>query len=408
MSNKARVITPAQAIGAYEKAFRSGNPHEVERLLRDVLNVQVAVVESVEKAQKALEQGKKFLTLSVPYGVFLGKSSGKEVYRLDFEAMKRGDTQNTLRKVSQRDEILPNCTYVLLKHEAGYSHEKGLTFEGEGEITGFEDQPESEQREKLTEGCFQTWMEHAQGVWQRSEEIVRLYEPFIKAWADGVLSRYPLEQREKFVENLLWAFKLSALLHDIGKLNEAWQETVWENEERIRGRRVCWRQSNEFIARTSPVPNSETRKHLKKPPAHAPFAYPLLKTLLRALLSGYRIWDIIALATARHHSLEVGGIVEKEAFHLVDGADKVVEDSLRKVFGDLTGEEQGELREVIKQALEAVREGSEADEPPSPSDDFYFIYCIASRLIKVCDWEDAGGEVIELPDIRREKDAATD
>ena len=37
------------------------------------------------------------------------------------------------------------------------------------------------------------------------------------------------------------------------------------------------------------------------------------------------------------------------------------------------------------------------DEPPSPSDDFYFLYVITNRVVKFADWEDAGNEVIELP-----------
>jgi len=406
MEESNRVITPAEAIAAYERAFRLGNPSEVEKLLRNILNVQVAVVESLEKAKEVLREGKKLATVPVPYDVFLGKSQSlKESYHLDLKAVKEGDWAKALHKVTYRDEILPNCTYVLLKHEAGYSREFGLTFEGEGEITGFEDQPAPECREKFMEGKFQTFKEHVLGAWERSGQIIEFYKPFIKTWAENVLTEHSQEQREKFVENVTWSLRIVVLLHDIGKLNRNWQAVVWRNEERIRGRTIPLSKRNEPIARTSAVSDPAVRERLERPPPHAPFAYPFLRTFLRTLSGDYRFWDVLALATARHHSLEVSGAVAKGAFQLSDTGTKVLEDLLTEVLSPLSDEEEEVLKHALYEALKSVQEGSEMDEPPSPSDDLYFLYCLANRLVKVCDWEDAGGETIELPELRGKKDA---
>ncbi len=407
MAKSNRAITPAEAINAYERAFRSGNPSEVEKLLRDMLNVQVAVVGSLEEAKEVLKEWKRFVTVTVPYGVFLGKSQNlKEVYRLDLKAVKEGDWERALQ-VTHRDEILPNCTYVLLKHEAGYSKEFGLTFEGEGETTGFKDQPAPDRREKFTEGKFQLFIDHARGVWQRAGEIVEFYEPFIKAWVQNVLSEYSKEKQEQFLESVKLALQIVVLLHDVGKLNKDWQEVVWQNEEKIRGGQIPLGLKSKLIARTSALCNQDIRKTLKKPPPHAPFAYPFLKTFLRALLGDYRFWDALALATARHHSLEVTGAVNEGDFQPADRAVEILEDLLANMLGSLSDEEKKVLRCAIERALHSVQEGSEMDESPSPSDDFYFLYCLANRLVKVCDWEDAGDKVVELPERRGEKDATT-
>ena len=411
--NNPKAITPAQAIAAFERAFRSGNPNEVEQLLRDMMNVQVAVVESVEEGKRILEQNKRFRTVSVPYGVFLGKSSGKKVYCIDWGAIKRRDFDNALKEVS-RDEILPSQTYVLLKQEAGYSKEEGLTFEGEGDTTGVEEQIEAERREKFTEGQFQTWKEHAQGAFERAKRLAEIYRPFISAWAEKVLSSQWGGQEEKkeefvnsFVNSIVWALQVAVCLHDVGKLNKEWQKVVWKNEQKIRGQEVDWKSQKEFIARTSTIPDPRLRKHLDSPPSHAPFAYPFLKAFLRTLLGDYRLWDAIALATARHHSLEVAGVVQP-GFENVDGADEIMLKLLKETLGGFSEEEQERLREALDQAFQAVSKQSEADEPPSPSDDFYFIYCLANRLVKVCDWEDAGQETIELPELRGDDDGVTD
>jgi len=61
------------------------------------------------------------------------------------------------------------------------------------------------------------------------------------------------------------------------------------------------------------------------------------------------------------------------------------------------------LNELIHYSIEEVNKGSLMDEPPSPSDDFYFIYSIVNRVIKFADWEDAGGKIIELPEILGEE-----
>lgn len=406
MAKIKRAITPSEAIASFERAFRSGNPDEVEKLLRDVLNVQVAVVDDKLEAEKKLAEGKKLKTVPVPYEVFLGKVRTILTESSRNRSIKGSDPgvyfleANLLSPVSSTEEILPGKTYVLLSALAGYSSEEGLTFSGPGCSTGFEDQPEAERREKFTEGRFQTWQEHSQGVWERSKRIAKFYRPFIQSWAKGVLSEQwkattkqeqATTKQEQFVESVLWAIRIATFLHDVGKLNEQWQDVIWKNEQTISGR-----QSRQFIARTNPVPNDEIRKQLHKPPSHAPFAYPFLSTFLRELLGDYRFLDAIALAAARHHCLEVTGAL-KEEFKWANGADVVLQQLLEKILGELSEDGKNTLNKALSQALQTVQGETIADEPPSPADDFYFIYCLTNRMVKICDWEDAGQTTIELP-----------
>lgn len=388
-----KVITPSDALGAYERAFRSGNPREVEELLREMLNVQVAVVNSKEDAETQILQGKRLKTVSVPYGVFLEKHRGKEVYRLDLSALKKQKKGGILEKVGSFDEIVPNRTYVLLSSEAGYSKDCGLTFEGPGDPTGFEDEPNAERQEKWTEGRFQAWDEHAKGVWGRSECIAELYRPFVERWVEQVLGLRD-QGNNDFVEAILWAMRMAVYLHDVGKLNQEWQDTMWKNEQEISGRSRCG-----FIARTSPVPNEQVRNKLKPAPFHAPFAYPFVKAFLRSILGDYRFLDHIALASARHHSLEVTGAIEKGEFEWAQNpqdAEQWLHQEIQRLLQPEDEDEEKRLKRALEKASQAIVQASKADEPPGPTDDFYFLYCLANRLVKVCDWEDAGQQDIEL------------
>jgi len=386
-----KVITPSDAFAAYERAFRAGSPREVEELLREMLNVQVAVVKDKDQAEEELRQGKRLKTVSVPYGVFLSKIKDKTVYRLELSAQKKN--QSFLVEVKNDEDIRPNFAYVLLAEEAGYSPGKGLTFEGAGEETGFEPQPNAEMREKTTTGRFQKWEEHAKGVWERSERITKSYRPFIERWAKGALGLGDA-RLQSFVDSLIWAMRIAAYLHDVGKLNKQWQEVVWQNEQKVSGKT-----RDGYIARTSSLSNVEQKKELASPPPHAPFAYPFLQALLRKVLENYRFLDTIALAAARHHSLEVTGAIEGGKFEWDEwNGQKVnewLQDQLCQLL-DLSGDEVQQIQEAISEAAKRITEASKADEPPGPTDDFYFLYCIANRLVKVCDWEDAGDTNLEL------------
>jgi len=382
-----KAITPADAFSAYERAFRAGNPREVEELLREMLNVQVAVVKDKDQAEEELRQGKQLKTVSVPYGVFLNKIKGKTAYRLEPSAQK--ENLDFLVEVKSDEDIRPNFTYVLLAKEAGYSPEKGLTFEGSGDETGFKSQPDAEMREKTTTGRFQRWEKHVKGAWDRSERITNFYRPFIERWAKEALGLDDV-QLQSFVDSLIWAMRIAVYLHDVGKLNKQWQEIVWQNERKVSGKT-----RDGYIARTSPLSNAEQKRVLASPPPHAPFAYPFLRALLRKILGDYRFLDTIALAAARHHSLEVTGAVEEGKFEWDEWngqkADEWLQDQICQLLNP-AGDEVQKLQEAISEATGA----SKADEPPGPTDDFYFLYCIANRLVKVCDWEDAGDKNIEL------------
>lgn len=417
------VITVSEAVGAFERAFRTGNANEVEQLLRQALNVQVAVVNSKEEALKALVGGKMLKTISVPYGVFLGKvgdileqrrandEEEPSLYSLEPNRIWDDESRYALYPLSSAQAALPGKSYVLLSRVAGYSPTTGLTFDGPGEPTGFEDQPEAEAREKRGLGRFQTWQDHIAGVWQRSGRLAEIYRPFVESWAKKALAPQwkgdDGERRlDQFAKGVIWAMRVAVLFHDIGKLRKHWQEVVWENEKRLSGRSPGNSLGERFIARTSPVPEVE-RPKLRRPEPHALYAYPFLSGFLRAVLGDWRFLESgLALAAARHHSLEVPGSVERGKFSLAEGAEEFLNSWLSKLLG-VEGAEKGKLLKALDEAMECADKGSPADEPPSPSDDFYFLYCLTNRMVKVCDWEDASEQKIELSGFKEDGGNAT-
>jgi len=375
-------LTISEAIGVFERAFRVRDPNEIERVLRENLNVQVAVIESKESAENRINEGYYPLTVRVPYWVFVSKVKEKElnVYFLEQENIISEENKKwKLEKIHSRSEILPSRTYFILKNEAGYYPDLGLTFEGNGEVTGFEKIEEGEKAEKFGVGREQAWEEHAVGTLDRANRMLEIYKPFLTDWAKNVFSIQNLKEEEvkESVDAIVLAIKIAVFFHDVGKLRKEWQEAVG------------WSKGQAYIARSA-------NKH--KVPFHAPYAYPFLKTILRNIFGEFRFLDTIALAVARHHSLEVTGAVKENDFQLAD--DNVVEflsDLLSKNFPELNGIE---AKRIIQNAIEVTNKGSLMDEPPSPSDDFYFLYVITNRVVKFADWEDAGDEVIELPTVK--------
>lgn len=372
-------LTISEAISIFERAFRVRDPNEIEKVLRENLNVQVAVIESEEFAENKINEGYYPLTVRVPYWVFVSKVKEKElnVYSLEQENIISEESKKwKLEKIHSHSEILPSRAYFILKNEAGYYPELGLTFEGDGEVTGFEKIEEGEKAEKLGVGREQTWEEHAVGTLDRANRMLEIYKLFLTDWAKNVFSAQKLKEEEikESVDAIILAIKIAIFFHDIGKLRKEWQEAVG------------WNKGRPYIARSA-------NKH--KVPFHAPYAYPFLKTLLRNIFGEFRFLDIIALAVAKHHSLEVTGAVKENDFQLAD--DKVVEflsDLLLKTFPELN---EIEAKRIIQNTIDATNKGSLIDEPPSLSDDFYFLYVMTNRVVKFADWEDAGDEVIELP-----------
>ncbi|MEM3139709.1 MAG: HD domain-containing protein, partial [Archaeoglobaceae archaeon] len=378
----------ADAIGVFERAFRRGDPEEVESELREMLNVQVIVAESKESFERRLMEEEKWPALvTVPYGVFLSKIRNiNNVYCVDLtsvkEKLKFASNNQTgvvfaweIATRCDRSSILPGRTYLLLSKEAGYSEEEGLTFNGVGEETGWSATKDKPDRYQNFGGRYQSFKEHSEGIYNRARESLELYKPFLKTWTQKLFIEVEEANANLFTDNLREAILVAALFHDIGKLGKDWQE------------KIGWKSGEEFIGRTV-----EQKRYIKLP-KHAPFAYIFIKSLLRRYFGVEdqygRPLDHIALAAARHHSVEVGGDVEA-GFELAVGAEGIVE-TLAQLVG---------MKEYVPGALDATKAGSPGDEPPGPSEDFYFLYCIAQRLIKVADWEDAGNEKIELVELR--------
>ncbi|MHA2621499.1 MAG: hypothetical protein V2G42_07805 [bacterium JZ-2024 1] len=388
-----------EAIGVFERAFRKSAPELVEHQLREMLHVQVIVAKNKQTFESDLLQNQSFPPqITLPFYMFCNKYKNAHfsVYRIDLEMFKevrrhKADLDAAEGALFSSDFLVPCCsewdlkpghTYVIISDHTGYSSEIGLTFGEHDDTPTWTLKPAGSKEPFETTSRYQTFEEHARAVSNRSQEILKTYQPFIKKWASQILEGVNPDQ---FSEHLCTAIQISALYHDVGKLSRDWQCSAG------------WQPDQPFIARTHDV-SADKRRVL---PKHAPYAYPFIKTLLRNYfevtdLAEGRILDHIALATAKHHNIEVMGNIQRNEFHPAD------EQGVLRVLKSLAGEQFGEeLARHIPPACAALMDETRADEPPGPSEDFYFLYCIAHRAIKMADWEDAGNETLELMNIRQ-------
>lgn len=372
-------ITISEAIEIFESAFRTKNPSEIEEVLRESIDVKVAIINSPDELIQKIKDGYYPITISVPYSVFISKLKERGITKI-YE-VKFGTTMDdvTVLKVNI-NTITPGKTYFLLKDDAGYSSELGLTFRGKGEVTGFEKVCKGEIMEKFEAGKDQSWEDHAKGTYKEAIRILEIYKPFIISWLESVSRPQNLDKKEieETVDAIILAIKIAAFFHDIGKLRKEWQESV------------RWKSGQPYLART---------KEKYRVPFHGPYAYPFLKKFLRNIFGDYRFLDVIALATARHHSLEVTGSIKPNMFQLVDNETvaEYLANLTLNVISEMKDVGYDKLKKIIEDIIKHVNQhGSLMDEPPSPSDDFYFIYTVTNRVIKFADWCDAGGETLEL------------
>jgi hypothetical protein len=120
--------------------------------------------------------------------------------------------------------------------------------------------------------------------------------------------------------------------------------------------------------------------------------------------------EFIALAAARHHTLTVSGTILPGEFQAFDDA-KALRMLQEIAQRSGLGLEDRWVEEAFKRLANRdawQHEPYYSEEAPGPSDDFYPIYCIAQRLVKEADWEDAGQREIELSNEGGRSEAAPD
>lgn len=398
-------LTPGQALSAYEEAFRGRSPAVIENSLREMLNVKVVIypISTHEDARtflKTLEEEEKkpwvarrvpesvSLPLSALHGLSHLQHGIRRLYRSSSEKIKGMSQRKNRWQLISDPPIIPNGVYVLHPDDAGYTRVMGMTLqrnpgEGIGELTLLSsDWILSHSWVRKWRARDQSYVEHVEGTVRAAARIWTLYAPFISLWAEKVLELEDGKKGEDFSEALWPLVQTAVAFHDVGKLQVSWQQGLRKATEE--GLRV-----DGPIARTA-------IKKARFLPSHANYAYILLKRVYEVLGVPEPFRRFIALASARHHTIGFNDTVGWQGTELVSEAGTLLTGG---VLAQLLPED--ELRTAVDRFLTDLSSSRskiqrETIDSPSPADDFYLLYCVVNRIVKLADWEDAAGKEVEL------------
>jgi len=419
-----KAITVSDALGLLDQTFHSRNASALENTLREINNVQVMVVAEAPRnntnceivggqdnpslseferyiaQQNLLKPFQRDTLQSIPvsFGRFARNLEEHKLWELKLVREERYDKPWYLLQHVER--VQPNRTYLLAQAEAGYSPQMGLSF-GEvdyiepkyGLITPVEARVSGEK--ETFDHTFQTWQDHCSKVYQAVDGMLKSkYSPWILHIAQQMQGRGVLDNAAGFAQTVESMIRLAALFHDIGKLNKEWQQKIgWTEAEAS------------FWAKSKPeIKVSEL-------PPHAFHALPALRYLFTKL--GVvndqgnidRLAELIALASSRHHSLgDVDGTLKWQTFELHPNVVEEISQLLQSELDDDSKEIQALITPALfahindKDAYKLNGEGKHTFvlDTPSPSEDYYPFYVLASRMIKVGDWEASGEQEVEL------------
>jgi|GEM_PF-1331478 len=418
--SKVRALTSGDALGLFDQAFFARDPRTLEQTLREITNVQVVVSDlplwnvdivgggdfshhSAPKTLKTYLDGQSKLpsflrdtleSVPVSLGRFMRYLEGVTPYELTlhYDGTRK---EFPLYSLERADRILPNHTYVLSSVEAGYSAELGLTFQGElpGAISTRLVPPHISDRGSKHH-LFQNWHDHCLKVYEQADKMLKTYQPFLEQISAQISQDGP--GMAATVSSLM---RVAVLFHDIGKLNMHWQ------------RAIGWLESDgEFWGKSQ-----EERKVSPLPP-HAFHALPALLYLFEKLGvvddkgKVQRLAELIAMASARHHSLgSPDGKMHWTTLEPHPEPGRTLE-AVRKLVREALREDAEQILPLINDdflrsfAFQSESEKYDQDDKgfyrvrdtPSPSEDFYPFYVLASRVVKVGDWEASGETEVEL------------
>jgi CRISPR-associated endonuclease/helicase Cas3 len=368
------------ALNLFDRASQQQSPGVIASTFREILSVQVAVVDGNENADADL-----LAKLKTGHDLDASSVSLKRGYGLT------GKAKGKARVVRYRDELvienspsyLVSGDLLLVPTSVAYLHRrKGLCFDTPqtyGPILTSEPRPKSQrQKDRGTNANPQSLWKHTLGVMKRVEERL-LSEGDYRSALVKILRCLEGPDRAEELAGVIGRLAILATgFHDLGKCGRRWQQRAHEIDPDS---------AEELIGRTA-----NTAKRMGIP--HTPPGFYAAVAACNAALGNLKETDhlvrSIALAAARHHSsLLDPSAVRNYQFDPVEAASAFVNQVLAQV---------GLLKEIdAVNVLDAARSRGTAAQVPLmlPNDDLFPIYALVGRAILISDREDAAGMPLE-------------
>lgn len=324
----------------------TGDRTKAERTVREMDTVEVTLHE------KPKGLGEKVLwlpTISVHIGIVRSwVRKGMSCWRVEVDRNANdGKLQVTCVPVGNERKIAPGDHIVFSPKVLVYDAKLGLREGENGE--SFEPMQPREKRIHEPAFCKETWIEHAVKV---TREIEKLLERDRHA-VTGLATLLGVSEDE-----VKWAARLAALLHDFGKLTVNWQKSAGVREDA---------EADELLAHTA-------QRDYAHFPAHA-------------TVSAYALWDavqdilpcqlgkVVLFAIAHHHSVRAKQV---PAHRLHTNWHKAVTQAAKQAdlkalpLSKVCGEQQSdtELREHF---------------PPMEYESLYTAYVLLSKWLRLAD-----------------------
>lgn len=348
MNDKNRRLSILKRLG--DSAF-DGNRKGIEDCIRDVLTTNITICEKPHELTAVDLLGMPWIDIDVRVlNHQIGKMGGS-IWLVKFERDEEG---KLTKQLFSSKEASPYQYYVVSSNYSAYNTELGLMF-GSG-LTGIKWMPSK--GKSLSEEAWvysdESWIEHVNAC-LRMFDYFKLQESSSFELLQRLLGLTPV-QTSGVVE-------LCLVLHDLGKLNIEWQRSFGITEKSL----------------SPPIAHAPYEKKRKRLPPHATIsayaAYPLLEQLLKNAKGKYRKIYALQMAIGHHHHTRAQqGCEYRLGWRNI--YDSKIMDVATRFDLDL------DISSIIDQDHDANLEQSF---PGIEKTDEYAIYCIVSRLIRLCD-----------------------
>ena len=275
----AEPVAGARAMMYLSKAAFEGRPAIAEKAVRDALSVEVSIHNEPESiGNKVLKLQKSKIHPGIVKQFFAEKNP--KMWLIEQDRNVFDDYLPCIKAFQIRNvkQIHPNDFYILHSDYASYSPDEGLILGKAGTLLKPVETEKRQDKSSFNKVPLETWKTHALNTLEVFEKQILPEEDFLYSKLASFLN-IPKDE-------LLTLFRLTLLLHDLGKLTEEWQYKIGAKKE--------------FLAHSGDI----EKKNL---PPHATVSAYILGDYLRKIW-GNILGDAAFFAIAHHHSVRASKV----------------------------------------------------------------------------------------------------